>query len=163
MLLWVPLVLGREGALETLIKQHFLPGRCDVWGAVDNYVPGASLTAVRWCFATKVSMFEGGQGDLPPLFCQQLVHLGCAQALKFSPPLIQPISVSAHTRRGAWGASGGVQPCRYHRSQSKLQGPSLEQTESGSKSVALALVLTDAEMHLLCVKSVLVKWLLWDE
>lgn len=135
--------------METLVNYRFLPGRCDVRGAVGDYVPGASLTAVRWCDATKVSTFGG---DPPPLICQQLVHLGCAQMLKFNPPREQPISVSAHTCRGTWGVSGGVQPCRYHHSQTKLQEPSLKQTEFGPKSVALGLVLTEAEMHLLSVK-----------
>lgn len=47
-------------------------------------------------------------GDLPPLLQQQLVHLGCAQLLKFSPPLAQPTSVPAHTRREAWVTSVGA-------------------------------------------------------
>lgn len=47
-------------------------------------------------------------GDLPPLLYQQLVHLGCAHMLEFSPPLAQPTSVSAHTHREAWVTSLGA-------------------------------------------------------
>lgn len=90
-----------------------------------------------------------------------LAPLGCAQLLKISPPLAQPASVSARARLGTlgsqrWGAATRVPP------QSKQAAG----TPSGANSpelVASGLVLTEAETHLLCVKSLLVKWLRREE
>ena len=108
----------------------------------------------------KVCKFGGRGGDLPPLLCQPLVHLGRAWMLKLSPPLHSLLLPLLTPAGGLGEPAGGT--ARQVPPQAE-QAVGTKRSVNGPESVALGLVLTEAEMHLLCVESVLVTWLLWDE
>lgn len=157
MLLWVPPVLCRERTADNSDGAPF-PCQADVmrkelWIIV--YL-GLLHSCEIFFFATKVSIFGGGGGDLPPAVLTAAGAFGlCTDAEVQPSPCTAHFCLCSHLPRGLgsqrWGAAMQVPPWSKQVAGTESRG-------NGPKSVALGLFLTEAEMHLHCVKSVLVKW-----